>query len=79
VNEDPSTWDEIEYDYDQPMDRHRGRCHLCKNIGPITYCRVCRHWFDQPCRSKVFSRGIEAVKQLIAGRTEGCCGPVEEG
>lgn len=90
-----AAWDVLVYDDEvgHEMDRHRGVCHLCAKedwesatgdhrddlIRPITYCRVCRHWFCREHRSAVFSRGIEAIKEMLQGRAEGCCGPMEDG
>jgi len=52
-----------------------GKCHICKEMDkPIAWCGKCEHWFCQECRRKYWSRGIEAIKQLIGGKVPGCCG-----
>ena len=55
-----------------------GKCHICKGIAEIEWCRVCGHWFCSPCRRMWFSRGVEAIKEILTGATPGCCGPVPE-
>ena len=57
------------------MTSAQGQCHICKRAALITFCRLCDHWFCEYCRGQYWSRGLEAVKQLVGGRTEGCCGP----
>ena len=55
-----------------------GKCHLCKFNNLIKFCQLCDHWFCKSCRNKFFWRGLEAVKELISGKTPGCCGPKED-
>jgi hypothetical protein len=55
-----------------------GKCHLCKETKPVSYCETCEHFFCPDCRVKWFPRGLEAIKQMVAGRTPGCCGPGEQ-
>lgn len=55
-----------------------GLCHICQMIGHIKYCPACDHWFCRKCRGRFFSRGLEAVKELIKGKQDNCCGPMEE-
>ena len=57
------------------MDEDRGKCHICKETRGITYCNVCGHWFCGDCRNRWWPRGIEAVLELVKGKTAGCCGP----
>jgi hypothetical protein len=55
-----------------------GKCHICKEMDkPIAWCGKCQHWFCAECRRKYWHRGIEAIKQLIGGKTPGCCGVTE--
>lgn len=51
------------------------KCHICKKIKPCLFCSVCNHWFCKECKSKIFTRGIEAIKELLGGPTPNCCGP----
>lgn len=53
-------------------------CHLCKGFSDVRYCPRCDHWFCKECRGKYFSRGLEALKQMVKGREAGCCGPVDK-
>lgn len=55
-----------------------GLCHICEMIGQIKYCPICKHWFCRRCRSRFFARGLEFVKELIKGKQDNCCGPMEE-
>jgi hypothetical protein len=55
-----------------------GKCHLCRSLTMISCCVLCEHWFCGDCRVKWFPRGLEAIKQMVAGRTPGCCGPEEQ-
>lgn len=52
-----------------------GKCHICKDNTSIQYCSLCKHWFCADCRGKFFHRGLEAIKQAVGGKIEGCCGP----
>lgn len=57
-----------------------GKCHLCEPAAGnrvIRYCGACDHWFCSECRRKYWHRGWEAIKQLIGGKSPGCCGPQE--
>lgn len=55
-----------------------GLCHICGMIGQIRFCPKCQHWFCRKCRSRFFWRGVEAIKEMLNGKQEGCCGPLEE-
>ncbi len=55
----------------------RGKCHICLEVGEVTYCPLCQHWFDQKCRRAWFHRGLAAIKELTGGKRAGCCGPQE--
>jgi hypothetical protein len=65
-----------------------GTCHMCKvkadetgtqpEARAIKFCPLCKHWFCKACRGNFFGRGLEAVKQLVGGRRDGCCGPLGE-
>lgn len=55
-----------------------GLCHICQMVGLIKYCPRCEHWFCRKCRLRFFHRGLEAIKQMIQGKREGCCGPLED-
>lgn len=55
-----------------------GKCHICKDNTSIQYCSLCKHWFCADCRGKFFHRGLEAIKQAVGGKIEGCCGPKEK-
>lgn len=55
-------------------------CHMCKVKGDTSekscgYCPVCCHWFCKDCNGRIFARGMAAVKQMVGGRKQGCCGP----
>jgi hypothetical protein len=52
-----------------------GRCHICKERGPVTYCLACDHWFCPECAGDWYARGKAALAEKIFGRKEGCCGP----
>lgn len=52
-----------------------GKCHICKDTTTIRFCSLCNHWFCSDCRGKFFHRGLEAIKQVVGGKVEGCCGP----
>lgn len=52
-----------------------GKCHLCQEDKPILWCKLCQHWFCADCRRRYWSRGLEAVREMVGGRQDGCCGP----
>lgn len=58
---------------------HVGVCHICHERTNIAYCTVCKHWFGYCCRSKWWSRSIEAIREVIRETQRGadgrCCGP----
>lgn len=54
-----------------------GKCHLCREEHAlIMYCKACDHWMCGVCRKKWFNRGLAALKEVLGGRQEGCCGPI---
>lgn len=52
-------------------------CHMCKEVKSCGFCNLCCHWFCGGCNLKMFARSIEAVKELLKGPVEGCCGVVK--
>jgi len=54
-----------------------GKCHICKEQTFIRFCKLCDHWFCNDCRGKYWSRGLAAVKEMIGGKTPGCCGETD--
>lgn len=58
--------------------KHFGRCHICTQDREIAYCPACDHWFCGRCRWRYFNRGLEAIKEMVKGKHEGCCGPNTE-
>ena len=66
------------------MDRHIGRCHICRLDRPITYCSLCHHWLCRACRDDWYARADAAMQQKIdeilmklwlKRDTGPCCGP----
>lgn len=55
----------------------RGRCHICTRDLDVTYCPGCGHWFCEACKAEWWPRGWAAVKDLLFGSPEDCCGPQE--
>ncbi len=55
-----------------------GKCHICRDTKPISYCEFCGHHFCASCRDSWFPRGLAFIKELVAGPTLGCCGPQKE-
>lgn len=55
-----------------------GKCHICRETKPISYCELCEHHFCAGCRAQYWHRGLAFVKELVAGPTPGCCGPDKE-
>ncbi len=51
-----------------------GKCHICKEQAWVGFCKLCDHWFCDKCRQKYWARGLAAVKQMVGGKTPGCCG-----
>lgn len=64
--------------YNYFADGEYGKCHLCCWLGTVKYCPKCDHWFCKSCRKLYFRRGLAALKQLIQGKTPGCCGPSKD-
>jgi len=56
-----------------------GTCHVCRGTHIIKFCPWCAHWFCARCWRRIFARGSHAMKELITGKTPGCCGPSRPG
>lgn len=54
-----------------------GKCHGCHQITSIRHCPLCDHWFCAACWPKWMDRASEFFKELVHGRSENCCGPLE--
>ena len=53
-----------------------GVCHICKETRSVKLCDLCNHYLCIKCRFSP-KRGYEFAKEIVFGRRDGCCGPME--
>lgn len=58
-----------------PAGASLGKCHICQEQQPITFCSFCGHWLCKVCKKAWAARGLAALKVWLGGKQDGCCGP----